>query len=375
MKNEVPANNTGADENKVSTDERLTERLHSDMAVDLEKPENQVADPIPSKINGVDAPWAMSPKRSKKPVIVIILAILLLLAATAAWYFLIHLPSQTKEDSKDGLAAATQFESATTLVNQVSPSLKGAVVDVREATGVSAVDDDGNYAYGAPIYKPSGALFGSLPLTVVGSGHLGNSVIANENYESLKDFFEENKFVKRFSAANEPGFVSDTDAPVTYNAYAEYESGTILCTIYNADATATSMKSHIASIGCAEKESYKQAAEALKPIHDAYLKGESGVSSNLVFGFLREEQGANGYKYVTIYQEDDKASFVGRDDDPESLTGLYYQAPGASEWTYFMITPVDSQPSCASYNSEVLKTAFRGHECFDEATRKDSTVK
>lgn len=371
MKNELPTNE---DLNKKEPLEskQLIEHLQDDTAVDLEKVKTESTGPIPDRINGVEAPWAVPLKRSKKPLIALT-AIVVLVAGIAAWYFLVFLPSQAKDDKE--ATTATQFESTKALVGQISPDLKGSSVSIREATGVSAVDSEGNYVYGAPVYKPNGFAYGSLPLEVEGVAYVGNSDVSSKNYELLKRFFEDNNFTKRFSTANVPGYISDTDDAVNYIAYAEYESNKFLCSVYHADATSISLKGHVVSMGCADKASYVQAAKGLQPIYEAYRKGEKDVSDKLVFGFVREKSGADGFKYAVIYQEDENVSFVGREDSPAALTGLYYQAPGQSDWTYFMITPVDSQPSCASYNSDVLKKAFSGHQCYDEAAKKDSTVK
>lgn len=310
---------------------------------------------------------ADKPRNSKKKSVVIVAMVLLIIALAAVFYFLLaHKTPQSNKDA-DPLAAASKFESPQALVDAIEPEFKGSVFTAQSTTGVSAVDSDGIYAYGAPVYKVDGAKFSVLPLTISGFAYKSSAAVAEDNYVALKSFFEQNKFVKKYAAANEPGTVSDTGEAVNYIAYAEYESRDLLCAIRHADATPTKAKAHIVGIGCANKESYSQASQKLQPFYKAYTASGDIYSDNLVFGFLRESTGANGYKYATIYQEDDKQFSVG--EEAKSLTGLYYQMPNKSEWTYFTINTVNSLPYCASYNSDVLKQAFKGYKCFDEATQ------
>jgi len=313
------------------------------------------------------------PQRSKKKLWMIVGVVVLILAlvAAAASYFLMQKSDQTDKDA-DPLAAATKFESPQALVDEVEPELQGVVMEVKASTGVSATDSNGNYAYGAPVYRASGAKFGVLPLTVTGSAYKGNSVAAAENYAALKQFFETNKFVKKYSAVNAPGTTSDVSAAVNYVAYAEYESSDLLCAIRHVDASSTSVGAHVASIGCSDKDSYGEAARKLQPFYGAYIASGSDVSDDLVFGFLRETDGADGYKHAVIYQEDDKQFDDGV--EAEQLTGLYVQEPGKSDWKYFTVTTVDSVPVCSDYKTDVLKNAFKGYECYDDKSQKTATV-
>lgn len=318
-------------------------------------------------------PYSKPPKSKKKLFVIAAAVVVLLIAAgvAAVYFLLMQQPAQTNTDT-DPLAAATKFASPQTLVEAVEPDLDGTLVEVKSSTGVSAVDSDGIYAYGVPTYKAGDAKFSVLPLEMTGTAYKSNSVSAEKNYAALKQFFESNKFVKKFSDANAPGTVSDINDAVNYVAYAEYESSSLLCMIRHADATPTKANAHIVGVGCADKASYSKAVAKLQPFYKAYTDSGSIFSNNLVFGFLEETESANGYKYAKIYQEDDKQ--FDTVDDAKQLTGLYVQSPGKSDWSYFTVFTVDTVPMCAAYNSDILKNVFKGFNCYDEATQKYATV-
>lgn len=319
------------------------------------------------------SPYGRPPKSNKKLLVIVAAVVVLLIAAgvAAVYFFLLQQPSRTNTDA-DPLAVATKFASPQTLVDAVEPDLDGTLVEVKSSTGVSAVDSEGIYAYGAPVYKADGAKFSVLPLEMTGTAYKSDLVTAEKNYEALKQFFESNKFVKKFSDANAPGTVSDINDAVNYVTYAEYESSNLLCAIRHADATATKASAHIVGVGCADKASYSKAVTKLQPFYKAYTDSGSIFSDNLVFGFLEEVERTNGYKYAKIYQEDDKQ--FDTVDDAKQLTGLYIQSPGKSDWSYFTVFTVDTVPMCATYNSDILKNVFKGFNCYDEAAQKYATV-
>ncbi len=314
-----------------------------------------------------------NPKRTGMMIIALGLFVIIVIAIGIVIAVFMSKAEKHANGDTSPFAETTRFASPKELTAAVEPDLRGAVVAVQAATGVSAVDGDGIYAYGAPAYKEGDMKFNVLPLAITGSAYKSDLATAKANYAALEKFFETNKFKKKFSSTNAPGAASDVEQAVNYVAYAEYESSNILCSIRHADATTTKAASHIASIGCADKESYGQAAKVLQPFYAAYVGAGSDVSKNLVFGFLRETSGSDGYKHTEIYQEDDNQYAEGQDVKP--FTGLYYQRSGDKAWTYFSITPVDTTLYCEAYTTPALKSAFKGYECFDNPSQQDSVVK
>lgn len=369
MKNETPDDKERIAVNtRPSSSERPAPSMHFP---DTSKSVNLEGTELPEARDQL--PYSKPPKSKKKLfVVAVAVAVLIIAAGVAAVYFLLmQQPAQSDNDT-DPLAAATKFETPQRLVEAVEPDLDGTVVEVKSSTGVSAVDGDGIYAYGVPSYKAGDAKFRVLPLEMTGTAYKSNSVSAAKNYSALKQFFESNKFAKKFSDANAPGTVSDVNDAVNYVAYAEYESSSLLCMIRHADATPTKANAHIVGVGCADKASYGKAVAKLQPFYKAYTDSGSIFSDNLAFGFLEEVEREGGYKYAKIYQEDDKQ--FDTVEDAKQLTGLYVQSPGKSDWSYFTVFTVDTVPMCAAYNSDTLKNVFKGFNCYDEATQKYAQV-
>jgi hypothetical protein len=376
MKNEVPANGTDANENKAPTDEQLIERLPNDTAVDLEKPENKVADPIPTHINGVEAPWTTPQKRSKKPLLLLLAVIVLLITGVAAWYFLIYLPDQAKDAKQDGASAATKFASTQALLDAVKPDLKGALIATTgESYGLSATDANGFAAYGVASYRVGDSKFNVLPATANGVGYKGDSVVAKGNYESLTKFFEANKFKKVMSLNDASGPVSVGDLG-SYVSYAEYESPDLLCAISHADASGTSLKAHVAGVGCASKASYKEAADTLQPFYASYVDKTNDMSNDYVFGFVDYGKGLNGYEYTLLYQQDESKNDGEADGLNGSSIGYYYKTQSEDKWVYYDATePGTGLLPCVDFKTDISKQAFNGLGCFNLETQKESVVR
>lgn len=318
------------------------------------------------------SPYSEPPKSKKKLFIALAAALVIILAGVAAVYFLLlQRPAETAKET-DPLAAATKFASPQALVDAVEPDLDGVVTEVAGKTGVSAYDADGYYIYGAPVYKESGDQFGVLPLTVTGGGYVSDSVKAAANYAALTDFFKNHKFAERVTDSDIAGPVSDADDDVRYDDYAEYESSNLLCTIYHADATPTLLAAHIVGIGCADKASYAEAKRVLQPFYESYIKVNKEVSKNLEFGLQKQSNGSSEYNYALLYQDDD-AQFD-KDEEVKSLVGYYYKKAGDRNWTHFMTMKIGEVPYCATFNTEVLRQAFAGIDCYDEASQRDSRI-
>jgi len=278
--------------------------------------------------------------------------------------------NRAKQPTANPLAASTKFGSPKALVDKVEPSLKGQVMEAVVVNGVGGVNKDGFYAYSIPSHRVSGEKFDVMPLVATGTGYTGDSIIVNNDYATLIKFFTANKFVKNQEVSGVLGLASDA-GDASYVTGAEYESSDLLCDVRRTDATSTALRAHTVSVGCADKDSYKQAVDVLRPFYDAYVKDKSNASNNLTFGMLQTGE-TDGYKYAMIFQDDDNES----DDSqtPHSSTGYYYHAPDVGEWTYLTTVSMGHAPVCSIYNTDTLKKAFKGTICYEKQTSKQLTL-
>jgi hypothetical protein len=312
------------------------------------------------------------PKKSRKWLLIAAAIVVLVVGSGVAYYLLVMQPTGSKT-TDDPLAAATKFSSPQELVSEVKPTLNGTVMLVAVGDGVSAETADGYGVYSAPSYLVPGKKFLSLPEAVDGAGYKGDSVAAAANYRSLVEFFETNKFKKIVENDGGVAPISAYDTGV-YVAYAEYESSDMLCAIRHADASQTGLKAHISGIGCAEKASYRAAADKLQPFYDAYADGES-YKEPVLLGGLVIQPGADGYQNAVVYIEDSSQFEAEEENQNYSFKGLYYKAQGESKWIYYNGYEGDTSSFfCSSYDSDVLKKAFKGIGCYDDKLQKYGTV-
>ncbi|MDB5176343.1 MAG: hypothetical protein JWN75_11 [Candidatus Saccharibacteria bacterium] len=315
-----------------------------------------------------DTPLPIQKKKSKKKLIIFLVLALLVIgvAIAAVVYYVVPkytAPKVVKDDT--GYATATKFESAKKLIDQVNPNLKGGVVQVAEATGFGGKTADGFGAYSVPVYKVGDRKYSNLPGATTGASYKGSSTEAASNYTALTTFFKKNNFKQLTSGKDTKGINQWFSSELQYVSYATYESSNLLCMIWHVDATPTSVKNHVTSVGCADKSSYEAAAKELDQYYTAYAKGTTG-GSEVVLGMPMVSLGAdNTYINAVVYQEDP-------DQLDTQFQGLYYKTNGQKEWTYF--TGAYGLLSCTEYNTDVLKKAFKGFSCYVDASKSYSTV-
>ncbi len=300
---------------------------------------------------------------------------ILLLVAGAVAYMLVASPFSAKQTSHDPWASTTKFQSAEAAVAAVKPQVSGKILDVAESNGVRAVSSSGYFAYGPPAAAVSGSPFAVLPLTSSGAGYTGNSVVSSENYNTLVGFFERNKFKKVQSYENEIGPLSDSNEEVRYVAYSEYESSNLRCSVLHADASGTALKNHVVSLGCAEKQSYEQAAKLLRPLYSAYVKTNKTTPKNVMMGLARNSSDSKNYEYIMTYQEEENSNADASGASTVSqLNGYYYKAASSNEWTLFKVINSNDTPACSVFDTAELRSAFKGVECHDESKKGKSAV-
>ena len=290
----------------------------------------------------------------KWPVIALVAVVVLVVASIYLYAVL------TTKKSEQTSVSATHFETATVLVDQARSGAIGNSMQTSVIDGLGGRTADGFYAYSTAEYQASGAKFKTKPLQSAGAGFVGNSVDAAADYKSFVDFFARNHFDRYYSQNGDSGYISATDRVVFVN-YDLFSSDDMICTVWHADASGTALKNHVASIGCAKKRSYKDAAKMMESFYEAYVKANpTKDSSTLTFGNPVASDGTDGYKYTSIYQVD-ASKIVSMDEGKTDFNGYYYLAPGTTDWKYFKSSV--GVLACADLNTEVLKKAFAGLQC------------
>lgn len=130
-----------------------------------------------------------------------------------------------------------------------------------------------------------------------------------------------------------------------------YTGKGLICTI---EAPTAQTSSNAASCGLVD--SYKAAAEKVKPIADA-LPDVTGT----VLSGLKIEDGANGYQRASVAQG--MVNFGG-------AVALLYKKDTADKWTYFRHT--QNALPCEVFNTDASKNAFKGETCYDAAGQKSN---
>lgn len=166
------------------------------------------------------------------------------------------------------------------------------------------------------------------------------------------------------SSLGSQGFKKITDSAYGQLTDVWYKDG-IICTI---DTTTSSQFSSPLSLRCGslywydtDLDEYRNAAvfskvyktATGKAIKDGDVFVLDSTTNSVVDGYSKAE--------VTY-------SNVGQG----SPVGLLFYQKGDGQWHYF--TTVQSDLSCAAYNTTDLRAAFKGDTCYDQTKNKDSTV-
>lgn len=295
----------------------------------------------------------------------LVLVIVIVIAAAVTLYFLVK-PATVKQVKK-----APSFASSQLAVAAVTAQINNPPLVVTSLNGLGGTTQDDYLVWDLPFYRVAGNKFLNAPTEGVGKAYAGNSIDTSSQFTSLSLFFKKYGYSQIEEDADFKGYLSYNQA-VTFDDYRVYESDNMVCAVSHMDASDSLLKNHVASVGCAEKASYKKAAEALQPFYKAYVKGKSNPSSELVFGNAVEVKGSDGYRGVALYQED--PTQVVPDGEPNFFRGLYFKASGDNEWTYVTSARGGEILYCSEYSDAMLKKAFKGVTCFDQTTQKNSTV-
>lgn len=271
-----------------------------------------------------------------------------------------------------GLGKPTKFNSPQALVDLASAELDGRV-NIAKENGPVGVNDYGGVVYKLPPYTVNDGGFKNLPTEGFGISYTGDTALSKVNYAKLEKFFIANNFRQTIAVTDIKGYVTTEDI-VPFLAYAAYESNDLICNIWHADISSIeSAGTYVVSIGCSSQASYISATNTIKPYYDSYQKSD-GIHKNLIFGTPSVKEGSDGYRWATVYQEDDNDENTGP--STNWFIGLYYQTPNSSTWNYFgrETTKSGELTACSAYTAPEIKKAFKGLECYDTTAKKNTTV-
>lgn len=309
-----------------------------------------------------DQPLQIShmPWYKRRKLLVPLVIVILIIAGVVAYLVIAQIVSnQTKKS--DGLASSTSFKSPEELVAKAKINAIGQTLETSSSTGLGGLTIDGYGTYGVASYKVGNRHYANLPTKSSGVGYKGDGGVESDNYDLFVSFFDKNKFKLVSSGSNMAGPLSYSDEQVNYISYATYESSNMLCMIWHVDATTTPIGKHIASIGCADKVDYSDAAKDLDKYYTAYANDSKKSTEELVIGFPYVEDGASGYKHAVLFMKDPSLL------DGKQSEGLFYKSPNDSKWHYF--TNSHGILDCAVYNTAVLRKAFTNLPC-DKGTEQ-----
>lgn len=292
-----------------------------------------------------------SSKANNKRRILFVVIVILAITMIGLTYFIL---SSKNNDKVVNNQTVTEFASVNELVAKAVSKLDGSVLQNAYVDGLGGKTTNGFGTYGVANYKVGDRKYSNLPAESFGHGYNGNSETASADYAKLVDFFKQNHYREVNAGSNQSGSIIFGGEDIEYVSFATYESDKDLCMIWHADASNTPLENHVASIGCASKDSYKVAADAIDTYYTAYVKGVNNPSSDIVLGVSSVGDGSDGYKHTLIYQED-------ASETEKQFIGHYYKEPAKNEWTY--LTGSYEPLLCSDYNTDVLKKSFKGIDC------------
>lgn len=318
----------------------------------------------------------LSKLKKKKVWIPAVVAVVLLLVLLFVPLVPRKLPkvSELRPITLSDVSIATKFESPQKLVQQATQDLDGRVKEATDNKGSYGLDAGGLAVYKLPYHALQGQQFSVQPTEAYGVAFDGGIDQSDVNYQKLAKFFDANHFVRLASNDGQKGYIGESKA-VTFESYAAYVSGEQLCAIWRAEITKTPEITQRVSVGCAMLENYAKAAGSVAPFYDSYSKTDGKHDSLLVFGAPDIAQGANGYQRAALYQEDSHGADQANS-GKYAFQAIYYKAPNSKTWQYFGRVSIDTDETieCSKVNTGVLRQAFSGMGCYDQATKKNNTI-
>lgn len=302
--------------------------------------------PMPTKLPVIE------PKRRGRLALIITLIVVLFIAVGAGAYYLIVLnqPKASSENQQATVTVEPQNEEddgkteAAKLIDKVKDALKSTPVEITKVNEMDGEAEDGTVVYTLASYQVEGYEFSNGPTTGYG--------VAVSSPEADKEAIDTDhdaavKVLEDAGLTNKPDLTAN---PGDQKA-ALYASDEVVCYVLTLYAL---RGNNYTGVGCGDMDSYKEAAEQIKPFHEAFVAENPQLKDTLdgfapYYGLPQTYDGAEGYKNAEVKMT--------------GVVGLYYQVPKAKAWKYF--TGVQEAPLCMQFNTDELKKAFLGRPCSD----------
>lgn len=317
--------------------------------------------PTPTPIfepTNATVPTAPVQQRSKKPWVIAIIIVVLLAIGAAVYFLLFMNKSDQQNNSQTPVATknpAAKKSAAESMIADIKKTFKSKAVTIKENTAQDGGEaPDGTVVYYLPSYQPTGYDYSVSPTKGYGtavSTPTDDKTAIDEDYDAAVTLLE-NKGLKELESA---GYAHDQQK------YAFYHDKELVCSI---NVWYGLRGNNYVGVGCADMTEYVTSAKNSKEFNESYLAANPTVKETvkefpLYYGRQTIKEGAEGYKNAEVLMN--------------SFAGLFYQTPDSKTWKYFLGAQ-DIVP-CKEFNTDELKNAFAGIECYDTVTKRASTVK
>ena len=304
------------------------------------------------------APTDIPVKKSRKKLFILIaISVVLLAAAGTAAY--LHFSQEPAAAPSTTTAQPKPTEVAEdTLTAEELVVLSRAIVT--GDTKQSLPDTEGNpyKIFRAPLFKPAGYDFSVDADVDYGFGSYGTKSTMTSDVTAIQKILTDNKLVETV--------LQQGSATEMYAAH--YQSGDIICILNDQlpYGEPESSLNHSVILACADTSSYLKNAQALKPYFEVYAAQSQFDTTKVAMNTLTVKQSKTpGYSTASVSIGGSEYGSVG------GFAGLFYTTPDKA-LHYF--TGTQSGLQCTSFNTDDLKKAYLGEECFDDSNNA-TTVK
>lgn len=303
-------------------------------------------------------PGDMPVKKSRKKLFIVLAIVVVLLAAagTVAYLYFSQKPAAAPSTSITQPKPTEVAEDKLTAEELVALSRAAVTGDAKQ----TLPDTDGNpyKIFRAPLFKPADYDFSVDADVDYGFGSYGTKSTMTADLAAIQKVLTDNKLVETV--------LQQGTATEMYAAH--YQSDDIICALGNQlpyNEPDTSLNFSVV-IGCADKSSYLKNAQALKPYFEVYAAQSEYDTTKVAMNTLAVKQSKTpGYSTASVSIGGSEYGSVG------GFAGLFYTTP---DKVLHYFTGTQSGLQCTSFNTDDLKKAYLGEECYDD-NNNTTTVK
>ena len=299
----------------------------------------------------------LKPKKSKKPLAIILVIIgLLLLAGVGAAYYFFFMPKTNTEQTVAAPevkeTAAPPSQTTNEVIASIKESLAGSNVTGRDPSNrpFAFAINDNKYL----TYADEGSITSGVSSVVSTQTELNQEVTYTEAALAKNGLIRNGLSDVEIEFVGSVSFWTSKDLVCQVLATPDDDGA-----VYDSETQAYTYGSYSLIATCAYLSDYSTTATTAKPFYDAYKLESDTYKDYMVFVSQPKikDSATEGYKTASIPLTG-YGGYVG------GFAALFYQTPDTS-WHYFIAT--QSVLMCAEYNTNDLKKAYVGEQCYDEA--------